>query len=109
MAISWDSPELDEIRALNARVGSLTDLSLQSYLRLEKIMAALDALAQQVADQKTVVDSVLALVQGLADKLVQAGTDEVKLQALVDELKSQDAALAAAVAANTPAEVPPTE
>lgn len=115
MPLSWDSPELDAIRALDARIGSLTDLMLNLYLKVEKIMANLDALAQQVAAQRTVVDSVLALVQGLAVKLEAAGTDEAKLQELVSQLRGQDEELAAAVAANTPtppappAEAPPSE
>lgn len=109
MALTWDSPELDAIRALDARVGSLTDIMLQLYIKVEKIMANLDALTQQVEAQRTVVDSVLALIQGLADKVAAAGTDEAKLQQIVDDLRSQDDQLAAAVAANTPSEQPPQE
>lgn len=74
--------------------------------------AALDRLTAEVAETKTAVNSVLALVEGLAQQIRDNATDPVALNALADELDAQQAALAAAVAANTPAEpeVPePTE
>ncbi len=66
-------------------------------------MADLSSLTAQVEANTTVVSSSLTLIQGLSDALKAAGTDPVKLQALQDQLASSDAALAAAVAANTPA------
>lgn len=69
----------------------------------EKIMAALDDLTAQVAANKTVIDSALALINGIAARITAAGTDPAALAALTTSLKSEDDALAAAVAANTPA------
>lgn len=66
-------------------------------------MADLTALTAQVQANTTVVGSALTLIQGLAQQLADAGTDPVKLQALQDQLKASDDALAQAVAANTPA------
>lgn len=74
-------------------------------LNLERgkdIMAMLDDLTAQVAANTSVVQSAIVLIKGLHDKLVEAGTDPVKLAALKDELAASDAALAAAVAENTP-------
>lgn len=66
------------------------------------IMDAIDTLTEQVAANKTVVDSALVLINGIADRIKSAGVDPAKLAALTSDLKSEDDALAAAVAANTP-------
>ncbi len=71
------------------------------------IMAELDDLTAQVAANKTVIDSALVLINGIADRIKAAGTDPAALKALTDSLKSEDDALAAAVTANTPP-APPT-
>lgn len=65
-------------------------------------MAALDDLTAQVAANKTVIDSALALINGIAARITAAGTDPAALAALTTSLKSEDDALAAAVTANTP-------
>lgn len=65
-------------------------------------MAELEDLTAQVAANKTVVDSALVLINGIAARIAAAGTDPAKLAALTADLKSEDDALAAAVAANTP-------
>ena len=72
-------------------------------LRDISIMATLDALAAQVAANKTVIDSAIVLINGIAARIAAAGADPAALAALVDDLKASDSALAAAVAANTPA------
>jgi len=66
-------------------------------------MADLTALTAEVERNTSVEKSALTLIQGFAAQLAAAGTDPVKLQALQDQLKSNDDELAAAVAANTPA------
>ena len=71
-------------------------------LNQEKIMSALDDLTAQVAANKTVIDSALALINGIAARITAAGTDPAALAALTTSLKSEDDELAAAVAANTP-------
>jgi hypothetical protein len=69
-------------------------------------MAAIDDLAAKVARNTSVTGSALALIQGFAAQLAAAGTDPTKLKALGDTLTANDDALAAAVAANTPAAAP---
>lgn len=66
-------------------------------------MASLDALTAQVAANTTVIQSAETLIAGLAAQIQAAGTDPVKLQAIVDQLTSDDSGLADAVAKNTPA------
>lgn len=81
-----------------------TDLVLE---RLDIIMAALDDLTAQVTANSTVLQSAVTLINGIADRITAAGVDPAKLAALTASLKTDDDALAAAVAANTPA-APPT-
>lgn len=72
--------------------------------RMELLMASIDELAAKVAANTSVVNSALALISGLADKIKSANLDPVKTQALIDELDASDQALASAVAANTVAD-----
>jgi len=76
----------------------------------EIIMATLVDIQAAVAAEKTVEDSVLALLAGLAQQLKDAiaANDPVAMQAVVDSLNSNAAAMASAVTANTPAPTPPT-
>lgn len=66
-------------------------------------------LEAEVAEMKTVQQSAVTLLQGLKQRLDEAGTDAVKLAALSADIDSSTNSLAAAVTANTPAEnQPPT-
>lgn len=72
--------------------------------------AALDRLKAEIAENKTVTDSVLALVQSvstqlreLSDKVKAGEASEAEIAALADELDANTNALAGAVTANTPA------
>ena len=67
---------------------------------------AMDNLEAQVTANTSVENSALLLIQGIAAQLVAAGTDQTKLDALAANLKASGDALAAAVAANTPAAPP---
>jgi hypothetical protein len=67
-------------------------------------LADLTTLQAEVANNTSVEQSAIALLQGLKAQLDAAGTDPVALKALSDQLASNDTALAAAVAANTPAQ-----
>jgi hypothetical protein len=81
-----------------------TDRKLDQILRnQEQIMTDLTGLTAQVASNTTVVGSALTLINGFAAQLAAAGTDPVALAALQTQLNTSDTALAAAVAANTPA------
>lgn len=70
--------------------------------RVIPMSAALDRLTSEVSETSTAIDSVLALVEGLAQQIRDAADDPVKLNALADELDAKQQAIAAAVAANTP-------
>ena len=63
----------------------------------------LDALAQSVHEHSELSGSICILLNGLATKFSEAGTDPVLLQALVVDVRVQAESLAAAVLASTPA------
>lgn len=69
----------------------------------ETIMATLDELTAQVAANRTITQSALTLINGIADRITAAGVDPKALADLTASLKDDDDKLAAAVAANTPA------
>lgn len=66
-------------------------------------MTDLTELTAAVAKDTEVDQSAITLLNGLKAALDAAGTDPVALKALSDQLGSNSDALAAAVAANTPA------
>jgi hypothetical protein len=73
---------------------------------VRKEMGAIEDLTAQVAQNTSVDESAVTLIQGLAAQIAAAGTDPAKLAALQTNLKASADKLAAAVAANTPAAPP---
>lgn len=82
------------------------EIICSSIKKIERLLiemnTKLDALAAQVKANSDVIDSAVLLINGIAQKITEAGVDQVKLDALVADLNTHDATLAAAVAANTP-------
>jgi chromosome segregation ATPase len=75
--------------------------------KINTIMTALDSL-QAAVERDTAVDtSAIALIKGIADQLKAAQGDPAAIAALTDKLTANADALAAAVAANTPATTTP--
>jgi len=74
---------------------------------LRHIMSALDDLANAVAQEDTVIDSAITLINGIPALIAAAGVDPVKLAALQADIQAKSTSLASAVAANTPAAVNP--
>lgn len=68
------------------------------------VMANLNRLTTEVAELTTVAESAVALINGLSQQIKDAAGDQAKLDELTDKLDAQANSLAAAVAANTPAE-----
>jgi putative N-acetylmannosamine-6-phosphate epimerase len=93
-----DSEKLDEILRL------LTT----SHTKEDHIMADLTQLEARVKANTSVVESAKALINGMAQQLKAAQNDPAQIQSLIDQLEGSDAALAAAVIANTPATTPAT-
>lgn len=113
------SQQLDEISEhLAGRLEVLTEVvrdrlqKLLGFARevrdgVKKMATDLTKLTEEVTEIKTVSQSAITLIQGISQRLEEAKTDPVKIQALADELDATSAALAAAVAANTPASEEP--
>lgn len=76
-------------------------LLLQILNEVKRMDPKLAALQAEVTNAQTVELSAITLIQGLAAAVKAAGTDPVQLAAIVQQLQTNDAALAAAVAANT--------
>lgn len=70
----------------------------------QEIMTTLKDIQDQVAQQRTIVESAVSLITGLKSALdaALASEDPAALKQLSDDLGSESNALAAAVAANTP-------
>ena len=95
-----DTAQLDRIEsAITAVTSAITQLGVD-------MSQELDALEAEVSRNTTVDQSAITLLQGLAAQIEQLKTDPVKLQALADSMRGSSDALAAAVAANTPAAPP---
>lgn len=92
--------KLDAILIMLSRVESnIAALTLKQ----EQAMTDLTALTAEVARNTEVDSSAIALLTGLAAQIEALKTDPAALQALADTMRGSSDALAAAVAANTPA------
>lgn len=80
---------------------SNADLAEFLFIFYEEIMSKLQDLQAAVAAEDTVIQGAVTLINGIAQRITDAGGDPVALQALTDDINSQAAALAAAVQANT--------
>jgi hypothetical protein len=88
----------DDIQSVLSKISTLS--------RKGSVMnAAVEKLVQEVSESRTVVDSAVVLIGGLKAALDEAiaNNDMSALEALAADLDSQQAALAQAVQANTPA------
>lgn len=104
---SGGSANINELKALMLAFG----VTLNEVLKQGETMAtALEALTAEVARDTEVNQSAIILLQGLAAKIEELKNQPAALQKLADDLRASQDALAAAVAANTPAEeAPPAE
>lgn len=99
----------NEIDLIDARLTLLEE-------RQATMQAAIERITREVAEQKTVTQSVLTFIEGIKAQLAaaqaelaQIGAASATLNQLADDLDGQQAALAAAVTANTPADPPPVD
>jgi hypothetical protein len=69
--------------------------------KIKKMTISLDELKAKVDAEETVEQSAITLLQGLSAQLKDAKNDPAKIQAIADEIDSDSANLAAAVAANS--------
>lgn len=82
------------------RITSTRDVTMST----PSMEAVIEQLRTEVERNSTVDASAITLLQTLADKIEQLKQNPTELQALVDSLRAQSDALAAAVVTNTPSE-----
>jgi hypothetical protein len=96
------------IQEKDDRIDQILSL-LKQLLNKENIVSQeLDNLTQKVNDTLQVEQSAIELIEGLATQLKAIANDPAAINNLADELSAKRDALAAAVAANTPAAPAPT-
>jgi len=85
------------------RVENKLDRVLSSQQKQEELMPTLQDIAAAVTDIQGTEDSVIALLDQLHAELAaaNANNDPAAVQAVLDQIAAQKAALAAAVAANS--------
>jgi flagellar biosynthesis chaperone FliJ len=69
--------------------------------KLNYMATTLDDLKAKVDAEQTVEQSAITLMQGLSAQIKAAANDPAKIQAIASELDTNNAALAAAITANT--------
>ena len=91
--------------ALNAKIDNLMDLVNQLITNQKKIMLDVTALQTAVANETSLDQSVITLLNTLASELQAANNnnDQATINGIVATMQQNATALAAAVAANTPA------
>ena len=80
-------------------MGALSKLSVQ----MEKLMIDLSTLQANVANESTVIDSAVVLLQGLAAQIAALAPTQAAIDALAADVAAKTQALADAVVADTPA------
>lgn len=82
---------------------------LRALSRKEDRMAAtIQDILDGVNAESTVDDSIIALLQNIADQLKNAGVPQAQIDAIMTVVNANQAKIAAAVLANTPAAPAPT-
>jgi lysozyme len=101
-AAPQDTPAVSSTDRRLAKIGNVLAILQQQGV---KIMATLADIQAAVAAEKTVEDSVLALLTSLEQQLKDAiaANDPAAMQAVVDDINAHKQAMADAVAANTKA------
>lgn len=94
-------PELNQILSILNKIQAIQEALLKGQTNMSK---ELDDLTTAVTKQTSVVGSAVTLIQSLAQQIIEAKNDPVAIEALAEQFNSSADALAAAVAANTPAE-----
>jgi hypothetical protein len=87
---------------MEALLASLATATTAIQTGETKIMASIDDLVTAVDSETTLEGSVETLLTGIAAQLKAAGLDATKVNAVFDKVTANNAALTAAITANTP-------
>lgn len=91
---------------LVAKLDKIIQMLQTQQKEIIQMAASIDDVTLAVQKETTVEQSAITLLQQLSGMITAAGTDPVKLQAVLDLVNNNTDALAAAVAANTPGATP---
>jgi hypothetical protein len=98
------STSLDErFDAIDRELAALSQAVKSIREGVQQMATELDSLTTQVKSNTDAEASAVLLINGIAARILAAGTDGPQLTALAASLKSSSDTLAAAVVANTPA------
>lgn len=89
-----------QFRKINSKLDAISE---QIQTEETDIMATLQDLQDEVTQEDTVIDSAVTLIQGLAAQVAALTPNQAAIDALAADIKGRSDALAAAVAAGTPA------
>ncbi len=103
---SWKKDVSAKLETIISKLDEIINLIKQEGVTMT---LELDALQQQVAENTSLEQSAIQLIEGIADQLEEVKDDPEEISALTASLKSTATALAAAIAANTPAPEPTPE
>lgn len=100
-----DDPRLEQVIARLDRLGVMMHRLIGQHIEGAAMASKeFEALKKEVERNTSVDESVKALVTKLADQIAAAKDDPAALQALADQLRADNDAVAAVVTANTPAD-----
>lgn len=99
---------IEQLQQVTVRKQGEMATTLESLLLIgESMSAQLDRIKASVTRNGDVIDSGITLIKGLADEIRSLKAEPEQLVALADSLDAKADALAAAIAANTPASPAP--
>lgn len=93
--------ELHELKTFVMR--DMMNNVIRNNAKLEALMLDFNELQAAIAENSDAVNSAIALITALVDEIRAAGGNQDEINALADKIEASAEALAAAVAANTPA------
>jgi uncharacterized membrane protein len=91
-----------ELRRLRKSQKKFNKKQDQTNERITIMSAELDALALEVAETNTIMQSAVVLIQGLSEQLIAIANDPAAILQLAADLDAQSDALAAAISAAPP-------
>lgn len=100
---------LDRLAAIESGVGSVRRIAAQQKEIAVMAQEDIDRLKRIVAENTSVTNSVVTLLQGLAQQIREASDDPEEIRNLADQLNADVRKLTEAVTANTPPQPAPAE
>lgn len=85
-----------------SKLDAILRMLRESKTREVTMSLEMDSLIEAVNENTSLDDSIIEFLNGLADQMLDVAGDKLKATALAEEVRTKTAAVAAALAANTP-------